>query len=386
MEHARLSPNLLQESPVVEELLRPLPGERPTGSYLLYEGTYDRIREARRFDNPDLPRDIWEHDLKSADWAQVENLCRDALTFRSKDLQIAAWWLEAALHTRGFQGLAEGIELLYYLCERYWDDLYPELSEDLDYRIAPFHWLNEKFSPQLMSVPLAAHDDGRIKGVTWGHWKQAVWLEVLKSRNPNDADVKRQVERALSKDDILRALKAAPPGALLAQLTAIDAGLEGVRALEYLLDERLTAQSPSLVRLREHLTEVHGGLTTILKTLPGGMPEPKLDEPLSDIILPHLPAGSGDAPESTAMQHDSAQPPIPSTGAFTGREAAYRSIEATARYLRSIEPHSPAPYMILRAVAWGEKSLSELIVELRRNGLDLESLSSLLGLNEEGDM
>jgi type VI secretion system protein ImpA len=384
-----LSPQLAHESEILHGMLLPLPGERPTGSYLLYEGTYDRIREARRADSPDLPRDIWDHDLKVAEWVRVEDLCRDALSFRTKDLQIAAWWLEAALHVRGFQGLSEGIELLHSLCDRFWEDLYPALSEDLDYRIAPFHWLNEKLAPQLMMTPLTGGegmDSG--SGITWGDWKQAVWLEVLKARNPNDADVQRQVDRAKSKEDILRALKGTSREPLLGALEAMQRGLDQIRELEFLLDDRLEKASPSLIRLRENLSEIHGGLSTLLKSIPGALPSPTMSS------LPDSQPSGPDTETPSVASHDGAEESrsvlgggVPlSPSAFTGRESAYRSVEATARYLLSIEPHSPAPYLMLRAVAWGNKPLAELIVELRRNGLDLESLSSLLGLNEEGDM
>lgn len=376
----------------MEGLLNPLPGERPTGSFLLYEGTYDRIRESRRFDNPDLPRDIWEHDLKIADWQRVEDLCRDALTFRTKDLQIAAWWLEAALHNRGFKGLSEGVELLYHLCERFWSDVYPELGEDLDYRIAPFHWLNEKLAPQLMSISLANVEGARALSVRWGDWKQAVWLDVLKSRSPNDPEVQQQIERGPSKEDVLRVLRSMPSGQLGEVLASIQLALEGIRSLEYLLDERLESQSPSLVRLRENLSEIHGGLSTIMKTIPGSVSGPRaVDVPSETSPDPRTDPEANEmgGPADLAAGNDSfSMDPAPSFGAgnLAGRDAAYRSIEAAARYLRAVEPHSPAPYMILRAVAWGEKSLAELIYELRRNGLDLESLSSLLGLNEEEDM
>ena len=73
----------------VERLLRPIPGDNPAGAYLRYEGTYDRIQEARREDDPTLPQGVWERTLKKADWKSVRTICTEALETRSKDLQIA---------------------------------------------------------------------------------------------------------------------------------------------------------------------------------------------------------------------------------------------------------------------------------------------------------
>ncbi|RMH15728.1 MAG: type VI secretion system protein TssA, partial [Gemmatimonadetes bacterium] len=75
----------------LEALLAPLPGEAPAGRWTRYEGTYDAVEEARRADDPNAPRDIWTHELKAADWDEVERLCVDALTTKTKDFQIAAW-------------------------------------------------------------------------------------------------------------------------------------------------------------------------------------------------------------------------------------------------------------------------------------------------------
>jgi type VI secretion system protein ImpA len=80
----------------------------PAGRDLRYEGLYDRVREARREDDASLPQGIWKAPLKRADWAEVSTLCEQALTHESKDLQLAAWLLEAWLAVHGFRGLSWG--------------------------------------------------------------------------------------------------------------------------------------------------------------------------------------------------------------------------------------------------------------------------------------
>ena len=45
------------------------------------------------------------------------------------------------------------------------------------------------------------------------------------------------------------------------------------------------------------------------------------------------------------------------------------------------EPHSPCPYLVKRAVAWGKMPLAELLQELVRGEGDLQELYGLLGMH-----
>lgn len=65
------------------------------------------------------------------------------------------------------------------------------------------------------------------------------------------------------------------------------------------------------------------------------------------------------------------------------REEAYQALEALAEYLGQIEPHSPTPYLIRRAVNWGRMPLPELMQEILREEGDLNRMTTLLGLNRD---
>src|SRR5690242_11726955 len=89
----------------ISTLLLPISEKAPSGEPLRYEGTYDRIMEARREDDASLEQGVWKRELKKADWILVNQLCLEALQKHSKDLQIAAWLLESWIHLRGFPGV-----------------------------------------------------------------------------------------------------------------------------------------------------------------------------------------------------------------------------------------------------------------------------------------
>jgi len=62
------------------------------------------------------------------------------------------------------------------------------------------------------------------------------------------------------------------------------------------------------------------------------------------------------------------------------RAHAYELLEQAARMLLQTDPHSPAPYLVQRAIEWGRLSTSELYQELFiRKGGQL-SIFELLGL------
>ena len=62
------------------------------------------------------------------------------------------------------------------------------------------------------------------------------------------------------------------------------------------------------------------------------------------------------------------------------REEAYRRLSDAADYLLRTEPHSPTPYLVMRAVAWGRMPLNELLQELVNSEGDLKELYTLLGM------
>src|SRR5919108_742659 len=94
-----------------DELLVPIPGANPAGAELRYDPVYDKIKEARREDD-DAPQGDWQTERKVADWPLVIKLTKDALSKRSKDLQLAVWLTEAMLKREGLGGLRAGLDLL----------------------------------------------------------------------------------------------------------------------------------------------------------------------------------------------------------------------------------------------------------------------------------
>ena len=109
-------------------ILNPFEGENSAGENLRYSQTYDAIAEARRED--DVFEVASDAERKIADWPSVHALAIEALTTKSKDIQLAVWLMEALIHMEGFPGLNAGLEVLIGLLENFWENAYPEIEDD----------------------------------------------------------------------------------------------------------------------------------------------------------------------------------------------------------------------------------------------------------------
>lgn len=157
--------------PNIDALLTPISPERPSGEDLRYTEVHDQIKEARRTDDL-LAQGEWRTDVKTSDWRKVIQLCSDALTERSKDLQVAVWLTEALLQQQGYGGLANGIELVHRLIEDFWPTLHPLMDDgDMEYRIGPLALLNEKLPGVLCQVPVC--DPECSRGYHYYQWEES---------------------------------------------------------------------------------------------------------------------------------------------------------------------------------------------------------------------
>ena len=80
---------------------------------------------------------------------------------------------------------------------------------------------------------------------------------------------------------------------------------------------------------------------------------------------------------------DTVQPLAPTPNppnSLQGRDDAYRQLALLADYLARIEPHSPVPYLIRKAVDWGHKPLDEVLAEHNQDDPNAKRLWTLMGI------
>jgi type VI secretion system protein ImpA len=345
----------------LETLLGPIAGDNPCGSSLRYEGTYDRIKEARREDDASLPMGEWETKLKIADWVAVDKICQDALRQKSKDLQIAAWLGEAWFRRHRVQGMTHGLLLIAGLIERFWDGLYPEFGDDQDpsNRVALLEWIEEVYSDRLRTMSLGTMgEEAQFSLLDWEAGKQS---SAGKLQDSNGEPVRVTRESIIAKISL-------GGGARWKDL-AVDsrAAIMAAEAVERAV-AAVVDKPPTLRRVRDVLAAIEG------LALDGARMSGEMNLPVQ------APAASGERAEFVEANEVGQGSTVGRSGAIASRADAYYRLAEAAEYLMRTEPHSPVPYLVKRAVQWGNMSLAELLYEFVGNPDDLVAIQRLLGM------
>jgi type VI secretion system protein ImpA len=352
----------------LDPILKPISDAHPTGDDLRYEGTYDRIREARREDDASLPSGVWQSKLKKAEWLDVQRMTYEALATKSKDLQIAAWHAEALVNLQGYGGIADGLLVCEMLCQTFWDKLYPRVEDDdLEARILPIAWLNDKLIVELQKVPLTQPNQNQPQVYSWANWEHALRLDQLANRD-RKAFEKAEAEGEVTRVRFVTAASQTPDTFFNSTASDIGKALKQAESLTLALDEKCGRQAPSLTRLCNYLVAVHELIAGFMRER--GAMAPTLGQPpaIADGGAP-AEASEGDV---TVVSGGG--------GPIRSRDDAYQRMREAAEYLLRTEPHSPTPYLVRRAVSWGNMPLSELLREIVRDENDLAQLYRLLGM------
>lgn len=347
----------------IEQYLQPIPGEAVCGSSLRYDSVWDRLRELRREDDASLPMGVWQSDLKRGDWAALEKLAGSLLCERSKDLMIAAWLGEAWLHRRGFAGVSSALELLAELCERYPDTLHPQPEEgDRSWRVAPLEWLVRQYSTTLMTqAPLFGLDAEEFAHVNPHGWQQLRQRQVQMSDSKQDkiaAEAARLEYRKLHEK-----LRQIPASHFIEADGYLQSALAALQRLENWSDGWLAELAPSFAALRQTLISLRAQIEEFVP-MPEHTPSPE-----AEVVA----VTDGPAAEPST-------PTLSVTAIPNSREQAYRQLAQIADYLAKTEPHSPVPYVIRRAVEWGNQPLGELLDELLSADGESRRVWKLLGV------
>lgn len=364
----------------IEKLLVPIGGEDPAGADLRYEGTYDKIQDARREDDPRLEQGIWKTKLKQADWGLVREVAVGALETKTKDLQIAAWLMEAWIQKKGFAGLHCGLTLMHELCQRFWGDLYPKMEADnLEFRSSSFNWINEKLPLRLKLIPITRQDSPDAQAYTFVDWENACRQENLEKR---DKSVKvGNQNNSLTTAKILTSAGLTSVSFFKALADDLSASIRLSEELILFLDEKCGKESPSL----EQFKKIQVSIQQLVNEIgPKNMQEPiaVTQETAQKTSSPQEAKVAGDVRQSLPAGGDTARVFSASVN-IQSRAEAYRQLAAAADFLMKTEPHSPTPYLVNRAVAWGNKTLPEVLKELVQDQNNLAFIYNLLGLNQE---
>jgi type VI secretion system protein ImpA len=335
--------------PLADDLLNPIDGPNASGADLRYT-LYDVIKEARR-EEAVPPPGLTERDRKVADNPLVIKLTNEALAKKTKDLWLAAWLTEASLKQSGFGGLREGLALCHGLVEKFWDTLYPAIEDgDAEMRAAPLEFIGTRLEIPLKSVRL-------VEKEPYG------FADVQESRKLGyEADAKSDEARQ-SRAAALEQGKVAPeildkcfeetPKAFYAKAEKdLDGCLQVLTQLKASCDAKFGDTSPSFGKLESVLGEIRPVVHGFLQKKREKEPDP-VEETVPEPAAHGAPGPTGESAAAGPVRtgvlisvETSSEPP--------DRLEAIRKIAEAAAFLRRREPRSPASYMMLRGLRWGE--------------------------------
>lgn len=351
----------------LDALLAPIPGDNPAGEPVRYAGPYDAIQEARRADD-DLAQGEWKRETKAADWLGVIAVATETLAAKSKDLQVAVWLIEALVKRHGFPGLRDGLHLLRELQERYWESLYPAMEDgDLEPRIGPLEWLNEKIPPSLRAVPVTRSRGGDQYSLL--QWEESRMVENLARQNP-EAHQEALAEGKLSGERFDKAVSGTPRAYYETLSEDLNQSWEVCERLGKEVDEKFGREAPSFLGVKKALEDCRALVERIVKDKRRLEPDPiqgrAAGEPSALDIAGAEALPSGSVP---FMPQD--------------RADALRRLTAVADFFRRTEPHSPVAYLVQRAVQWGRMPLEAWLREVISEDAVLARVRETLGLKDQ---
>ncbi len=367
----------------LEGLLAPIAGESPAGASMRYDALFDLLKDAKREEDASLPQGIWSREIKRADWPTVHNIGCEIVAHRSKDLQVGAWLLEAWIKLHGFAGARLGFAVLLGLCEQYWNDLHPlPDGGDQSARISTVEWINERLPVRILDVAITRPTDVDGRPWSWGDRNAALRQETLAKRAPKPGS-----KPPAKGEDWLTLAKFASSAGSTPRVFLVEcdedlaAAIASSRALQQLLDDRCGADAPSLTKITSAMAEIRQFIGTVLSDRPAELPA------AAAMLTP--PSNDGESYDAAAAPSPHLDAVMQQTTAGSGpldhaaaRTEAYRKLAEASETLMRIEPHSPTPYLVKRAIAWGGMSLAELMRHFIESGYDLKSLYAMLGMGE----
>jgi type VI secretion system protein ImpA len=341
----------------LDELIAPIPGDSPAGGSIPF-AVREKLEEYRKEIDPndfDASDPMRPDAPQKADWAGVVRLTSETLTGTSKDLLISARLTEGLTKAHGFGGLRDGLRLMRRLVTECWDRLNPaiESEDDLEVRAAPFFWLDDadrgaRFPNTIRQVPMIWREGAQY---SWLQWKQS-----------------QGAKSGITPADIDKAIEATPREHCQAMVEDLTESWQEVDILAKELNGTMGQYAPAFSGLRQALGECRALAQQILQRKGPDLSQSEGQEQAGD--------GQGGAAEPGEGGGG---------GNFLGRQInsraqVYQQLAQTAALLQRLEPHSPIPYLINRAVELGALSFPELMQQLVRDTDVLMMMNRELGI------
>ena len=175
-------------------------------------------------------------------------IVRDAPEYlrRSKDIDVAAWLLEASVRLHGFAGVAIGMRILSLLVMRFWHQgAWPRLSDEVtgEDRTAPLTALNGIDRPGTLIQPVSMLAITAGQGEHYAYWQYEAALALGRLADKEARD-RRISAGAVSSDMFVQSLLGTPASELKRIFDQVEQALADFRAMQAMLRNDLGDDAP----------------------------------------------------------------------------------------------------------------------------------------------
>lgn len=235
----------------------------------------------------------------------------------------------------------------------FWDTLYPQLEDgDAELRAAPLDWVGSNLLLPLQMAPINKAKHG--------------WLDYTESRKipyeeQADTDAKKEArEKALQDGRVApeafdKSFSETPKAFYAGAEAVLDGCTATLKDVDTLCQEKFGNNGPSFGPLRKQLETVRHSVHLLLQKKRETEPDPveaQATEAGASAVGEQPAASVGTPGLATAVAAGiliplaDKEPP--------GRREAIAGVSRAAATLRKLDPSSPAPYLMLRGLRWGE--------------------------------
>jgi type VI secretion system protein ImpA len=326
----------------VEELLKPVSADVPTGEDLSYDPELAGLQLLIK-GKPETQFSAAEE----PDWRAIREKALD-LFKRTKDLRVAVTLCLAELKLDGLTGFAQGLEVIRGMVERSWAGLFPKLDPEegndpterlnvLGAIAAPAGTFGDPFAfiDNLRRIPLA---------------------ESARLGRYSLADIKKgEAEGSPQEGQISAAFQDTDAEILKTKYVAVQNAHEHVTALDHSLGAAVGAgQGFNISPLTEVLAQIKKALAD------------------------HLPVGTVPAETAATPTETAAIAVARNDGEIRSRQDVIRALQGICDYYAKHEPSSPLPFLLQRAQRLVEMNFLEAISELTPEAV--AQLQNIMGI------
>jgi type VI secretion system protein ImpA len=358
----------------IDALLQPISEDAPSGTDPRSDSSptslYYRTKDARNAARSAERATVEIGGAPPEEWDTVAETATEILGAHGKDLEIAAWLIEALLRQEGFAGLRDGLKVMTGIVTGFWETCFPELDEDgVEGKVSAVAGLNGSGAVGTLIQPirLVPITNGSQGSFSLWNYEQATDLSKV-------TDSTRRQERidngAVTMEQFMESVADTPASFFAETQSAIVEALAALADMSTAFDAVAGMDAPPISALRELLEEISRSITHFAADKLAVANYPVDSEETG-------PAEEGEAGMTAAGETTVV---VRRIEGYQSREEALAELSRIAAYFRKTEPHSPMSYTLDDAVRRARMSLPELLLELVEDPSHLQRILLAAGI------